>query len=235
MKDYISSFFIFNRSIFDWKYYTDANVFRLFFHLVGKANHTQKFWRGIDIKRGELITSLEHLSNELALTVNQIRLALKKLDEHGTIKYRPTNKYTKIIIPNYDAYQTNNILEIIELRNKSEANNNQNTITNNVNKVKKEEESIPAKISFLERRAKILNKHSNSVMCNTTAVEEFCQEYRFTKNEFKSVLSIFNREMLSYEGQRLSINKYYKVLKGFLKNRYKYFKDMDNHIHRYDF
>lgn len=235
MKDYISSFFVFNRSIFDWKYYTEPNVFRLFFHLVGKANHTKKYWRGININRGELITSLEHLSDELALSVNQVRLAIKKLDEHGSIKYRPTNKYTRIIIPNYDIYQSNNILEIMVLRNKEESNYNQNTLTNNDKNEKKEKENISGEKSFFEKRAKILNKHSNSVMCNQISVEGFCTEYMLTKKELKGILTEFNLSMLSFEGQKISINKYYLMLKGFLKNRFKYFKEMDSYVNRSNF
>jgi len=56
-----------------------------------------------------------------------------------------------------------------------------------------------------------------------------------TKKELKGILTEFNLSMLSFEGQKISINKYYLLLKGFLKNRFKYFKEMDSYVNRSNF
>lgn len=228
MKDLISSFFIFNRSVFDWKYYTDGNVFRVFFHCVGKANHTDKYWRGIQIKRGEFITSLENLSNELALSIAKVRLAIKKLDEDGCIIYKPSNKYSKIVIPNYDIYQTNNVMEILIRRHKSQTKNNQINTTNNENNDDNEKENVLKKDSFIEKRAKILGRHFNSVMANPLSVSNYCDQYRLTKKELKDILNEFNLEMLWYQGQRISINRYYSLFDGFIEGRFPFLKRIDD-------
>lgn len=40
------------RSILTWEWYSDINVRVLFIHLLLKANHAPKSWRGIEIQAG---------------------------------------------------------------------------------------------------------------------------------------------------------------------------------------
>lgn len=92
------------RSIIDWEWFQDSNTYRLFTYLLMLANTEDKRWQGIDIKRGELVTSSESLAQALNLGREQVRNALKKL-ERSEITSKPTNKYTLICINNYDIYQ----------------------------------------------------------------------------------------------------------------------------------
>ncbi len=41
-----------HRKILDWEWYSDLNVRVVFLHLLLKANHDDKKWMGMDIKRG---------------------------------------------------------------------------------------------------------------------------------------------------------------------------------------
>jgi hypothetical protein len=94
-----------HRNILEWEWYHDTNVKCLFIHLLISANHKDKQWRGITIKRGELVTSYAHLSDELSLSVKQIRIALSKLNRTGETASKTTNKYSLIRLVNYDYYQ----------------------------------------------------------------------------------------------------------------------------------
>ena len=58
----------FHRKIEEWEWYTDPNTFRLFFHLVMKANHKDGKWKGKDVKRGQHITSISKLACALDLS-----------------------------------------------------------------------------------------------------------------------------------------------------------------------
>jgi len=44
------------RSMLKWEWYDDINVKVLFLHLLLKANYEDKRWRGIEIKKGEIVT-----------------------------------------------------------------------------------------------------------------------------------------------------------------------------------
>lgn len=69
------------RKILDWEWYSDINTSRIFIHLLLTANWTEQKWQGIQIKRGQRVTSLEHLANETGLSIQQVRTALKKLQK----------------------------------------------------------------------------------------------------------------------------------------------------------
>lgn len=130
----------FHRKIEEWEWYDDANTFRLFFHLVLKANHKDNKWRGIDIKRGELVTSNEQLAKQLKLTVSKIRTSLKKLKSTGEIAIKTTNKNTVVTVANYDLYQSEEGRIADKTAIKSQTNrkqiatNNNDKNINNVNK-----------------------------------------------------------------------------------------------------
>lgn len=134
-----------SRDIIEWEWYHSPNVFRLYIHLLLKANFKPKKWQGQVIKRGELITSIGHLSSELMITNQSIRTALSKLESSGYIILRPTNRYTLISLVNYDNLQTftskSNKNNSTQLTSRQQSNNKQLTTTkerDKVNKVNKE-------------------------------------------------------------------------------------------------
>jgi len=135
----------YHRQIINWEWYTDANTFRVFFHLVLIANHKDNKWRGIDVKRGQTITSYSKLGLALDLSVQQIRTALDKL-EPNEITRKTTNKYTLINIVNYSIYQDkksednthSNTQDNNQITNEQQSNNNQ--ITTNKNEENEENE-----------------------------------------------------------------------------------------------
>lgn len=96
-----------HRKILNWEWYDDINTKVLFFHLLLTANHQDKKWRGKIIKRGEKITSLAHLSEEVGLSIQQIRTSLSKLKSTNEITIKSTSKYTLISIEKYSDYQIN--------------------------------------------------------------------------------------------------------------------------------
>jgi len=136
---------ILHRDIMEWEWYQSSNVFRLYVHLLMKANFKDKKWQGQVVKRGELITSIGHLSSELRITYQSIRTALSKLESSGCIMLRPTNRFTLITLVNYDNLQTatskSNKQNNTQLTSYQQSNNKQLTTTkerNKENKVNKE-------------------------------------------------------------------------------------------------
>ena len=101
-----SGFISINRKILEWEWYSDNNVKSLFIHCLLKANFKDKSWQGNTIKRGTFITSYGNLSNELNLTVKQIRTAFSKLIKTSEIITKGTNKNTLVTVVKYNDYQT---------------------------------------------------------------------------------------------------------------------------------
>lgn len=97
---------IIHRDIIDSEWYQSSNIFRIYIHLIIKANFKDKKWQGQLIRRGQLITSIGHLATELLISVQSTRTAIMKLVESGWIITKPTNRFTLITIVDYDYYQT---------------------------------------------------------------------------------------------------------------------------------
>lgn len=95
-----------HRSILSWDWYDDPNTFRLFIHLLIRANHKDASWRGVQVSRGQLITSYASLSNELKLSVKQIRVSLTKLKKTGEVASQSNSQHTVLTVKNYDSYQS---------------------------------------------------------------------------------------------------------------------------------
>ena len=94
-----------HRDLLDWEWYEDKEETRLFLHILLKANYEEKAWRGRMIKRGQLLTSIDKLSTQTGLSIQQTRTALSKLKKTSTITSRSTNKNTLLTIENYEIYQ----------------------------------------------------------------------------------------------------------------------------------
>ena len=97
-----------NRKIVDWKWYSNPVVRSLFIHCLIMANWTGGTWQNITYERGQFITSLPSLSEELGFTIQKIRTALTHLKSTGEITDQTTNKYRVITVVNYEKYQGDN-------------------------------------------------------------------------------------------------------------------------------
>jgi hypothetical protein len=123
-----------HRQILEWEWYSDNNCFRLFLHLLLKANHKEKRFKGIELKVGSIVTSRDLLARETGLTSQQIRTALTKLISTNEITSVTSSQGTIIQIVSYEKYQ----VSTNEITNEQPTSNQQSTTNNNVKKEKKE-------------------------------------------------------------------------------------------------
>ena len=123
-----------HRQILEWEWYSDNNCFRLFLHLLLKANHKEKRFKGLELKIGSIVTSRDLLARETGLTSQQIRTALTKLISTNEITSVTSSQGTIIQIVSYEKYQ----VSTSEITNEQPTSNQQSTTNNNVKKEKKE-------------------------------------------------------------------------------------------------
>ena len=133
-----------HRQILEWEWYEDINCFRLFTHLILKANHKEKRYKGIVIKAGQIVTSRDLLAEETGLSSQQIRTAITKLKSTNEITSVTSSQGTIIEVVNYEKYQlsTNEITE-------EQPTSNQRATTNKNDKKEKKEIYIPEFSEFL--------------------------------------------------------------------------------------
>lgn len=154
------------RSLTNWRYFKKPNYLLLWIYMLLEANHNDKKWQDIVIKRGQFVTSLEKLSNETGISKQTIRTIISKLNGEE-LTYRSTNKYTLITILKYNEYQSitdkTNTQNNNQLTNNQQSTNKQLTTNNNDKNEKNEkkyiysgsEELVEALKDFEEMRKKI--------------------------------------------------------------------------------
>ena len=113
-----------HRKITRWGWYDDPNTFRVFIHLLLMANFEDGEWHDTVIKRGQYLTSINHLAKETKLSYQTIRTAISHLKSTGEITCQSTSHYTLITIANYERYQD------VDFNTNEQTNEQTNTLTN---------------------------------------------------------------------------------------------------------
>lgn len=96
-----------HRKLLEWEWFDKSEMVHLFLFLLLSANHTDKEWRGIVIKRGQLVTSLDSIKSKTGLSLQTIRTCIKRLKSTSEITSKSTNRFTIVTILKYDSYQEN--------------------------------------------------------------------------------------------------------------------------------
>ena len=95
-----------HRKLVEWRYYKNSVVKCIFLHILLTANYKDVPWEEIIVKKGQKVTSYPSLAEETGFTVAQVRKAIAKLKEAGTITVRTTSRYSLITVENWDLYQS---------------------------------------------------------------------------------------------------------------------------------
>lgn len=187
------------RSLADWEWHTDPNMVSLWMHLLILANYEDKPWRGIVVKRGQLVTSLVSLSEFTGLSIQQVRTCLSRLESTGEIAQKTTNKFRIITICEFDVYQqaesdyqqTNNK----QITNKQQTNNNQITTTKEYKEDKNNKKKILSKDNTKE---KVCVAPEFEVVFNTWL--EYKRERRESYKSPKSIQACYNKLLKLADG-----------------------------------
>jgi len=95
-----------HNKITSWGWYSDANVFRVFMHLLLTANYQEKEWMGHKIKPGQTVIGLVSLSETLEISIQSLRTAINKLKSTNEITVQSTNRFSIITVLKWEDYQS---------------------------------------------------------------------------------------------------------------------------------
>lgn len=175
-----SGFILLFRGLTSWEWYKDINTKVLFIHCILRANYEDEEWKGIYIKRGSFVTSLENLAVETGLTVRQVRTSLDKLKRkrrngESELTVMSNRKFTFITVNKYEKFQAKKERQFFD------------------------ESTTPAH----EEDEKKEDTTSKKFSPDSAEVMEFCKDYKELKNQafrasFKNKVSIC--EILNQEG-----------------------------------
>jgi len=121
----MNGFIKLHRQLLDWEWYNDMKVKHVFIHLLLTANFRPKRWRGIEIKRGQIVIGKKKLGATLGLSMQEIKTVFIKLQNSGEITIKATNLYSLVTLVNFDVYQ--------DKENQSNQQSNQRATNNTTN------------------------------------------------------------------------------------------------------
>lgn len=171
-----------HRKMIEWEWYKEPATFSVFFYLLLSANHQDKKWMGIEIKSGQLITSVNSIFNGLNRNSNTgklnrkanrvtrqcIRTALKRLESTNELTIKTTNKYSLVTINKWYEYQLTNNQTNKQLTNNQQTTNNKQEGKN----VKNVKNNIKKKI-----QKEKFSDYGSHVKLTETQYSKLCQDY----------------------------------------------------------
>lgn len=181
------------RSLIEWEWYQDTNTKTVFIHLLLTANYEDKKWKGETVSRGQRITSYQKLADELNLSLQNIRTAIKHLISTGEITCKQNVKYSLITVKNYDRFQelTCNLTDSQQTTN-TQLTSNQHTANNKGRKINKDKESKKDKNNKIDFSESI-NEFTQNIELKKV-IEEFIQH---RKNIKKSLTELALKKILN--------------------------------------
>ena len=143
-----------HRQILEWEWYDEPNTLRLFLHLLLKANHKTRSYRGVEIKEGQIMTGYDKLAKELNLSTQKIRTSISKLKSTSEITSVSTSQGTIIQIVKYKDYQ------VVTSKTTDDQQTDNKPITTNKN-VKKEKKLVYRSFQHLSITVEDVRKLDN--------------------------------------------------------------------------
>ena len=164
-----------HRKFLDWQWFEKSEAVHLFIYLLLKANHKDSQWQGIDIKRGQFISSLGKISADTGISIQTIRTLLNKFEKTNEIEVKSTNRNSLITICKYECYQDENEPTNKPLTNKQQTTNKQLTTNKNDKKEKNEKELILDKwVAYRKQIKKPIQEATQETILNK--MQNFTEE-----------------------------------------------------------
>ena len=141
-----NGFVALHRSLLSWGWHADPATGWLFVNLLLMANWTDSEWRGMTIKRGQLITGRKALAAQTGLSERQLRTALDHLKSTNELTIKSTNKFCLITIVNYGKFQ--DVQSDIDQQNDQQVDQRPTSNRPQLNKDNKEQQSVKPRKRF---------------------------------------------------------------------------------------
>ena len=175
-----------------------------------KANHKNNKWRGIEIKKGSFITSLETMKNETGLSIQQVRTCINRLKKTGEINTQSNKQNTVVTICKYDTYQSlsneSNTQANKRITNIQQTTNKQLTTNKNDNNIKNEKKLISDRSFF-----KIWNETRTSTLGKPSFLNRLSFDQKelikgITEEDLQKALKGFFKQSIFPNGQDYTTN-----------------------------
>ena len=186
MKTPLNGYIKIYRQMLDWEWYDDVNTKAVFLHLLLTASFEDKRWHGIELKKGDVITSISSLAKALKLSERSIRTAIKHLKVTGEVTSKAYAKFSVITIVNYNLYQ--------ETQGSNAENSNDIITTIQVGDRQSDKQATSKRQHLKNDKKEKKEKNDKNNIYSSELPDEYEPETEKSKDnfDFQSVVSLFN-------------------------------------------
>lgn len=181
------------RAMKNWGWYSDPPTKDVFLHLLLNANWEDGEFRGTKLHKGEVVFGRKKYAQELGLSEQQVRTAIKHLQQTGEIStIKATNKFTVFLIEKWGFYQGCENESTNNLTNEQPTTNQQLTTSKN-KRIKEEKnidiysEAVSEIVTYLNQRA---GKHYRANSASTSKPIRARLKEGYTVEDFRKVIDI---------------------------------------------
>lgn len=203
-----------HRHILEWEWYNDDKIFRLFLHCLLKANWKDKKWRWEIIKRWSFITSLDSLSKETGLSIQNVRTVLNKLKLTDELTKESHASFTLIKVNNYEKYQSTNTEDNNQLTNDQQTTNKQLTTTNKDNNINKDN-----KVNNNIEKTKVftLKTYIERDIDIDSFIEDYDSSLDYIKKNLRDFYLHWSEKKINWKKEKWEMEKTFDVNRRFHK------------------
>jgi len=202
-----------HRNITDWEWFDDKNCLMLLIYLNVNVNVKNKVWKGVNVKRGSLITGRFSITKDLGISIQQYRTALDKLVKSGEVVKKATNKYTMLSLTKWEKMQHEQQTDNKQITNEQQTNNKQITTTKECKESKESKEVAINKIYDDFIREVKDNQHQG-------IIEQWYMTLKIKNGALTPILK-------GFKVQLLTDSKVHKNTHEFRKHFYNYLNRLD--------
>ena len=94
------------REIREWVWYRDSYTLHTWIHLLLSANYKPSMYKGVQIERGQLATTVGRIASQTNISPQRVRTALRRLEACGELQVQSTNEFSVITICKFESYQS---------------------------------------------------------------------------------------------------------------------------------
>lgn len=101
MEGYIKLF----RTMQEWEWYSDPITKAVFLDLLLNANYKDSRFKGVEVKRGQVVFGRKECAERLGISERNVRTAINHLKSTSEVTIKVTNRFSVVTIENYEKYQ----------------------------------------------------------------------------------------------------------------------------------
>ena len=128
----------------DWEWFDDKETTHVYLWLLLSAAWSDRRFKGVDVKRGQLVTTYPEITEKCGVSTRQARTILNRLKSTGKVTVKITPKFSIITLLEYDANASGDSQSDSQATVKRQSNDSPSLYNTEIKNIRNPEISAPS-------------------------------------------------------------------------------------------